>query len=77
MLAAGAGAPAVLNAANEVAVQAFLEHKIGFLDIAGIVETVMQELGAPPIPDLAAVLAVDEAARTVAATTVLAKAKAA
>ncbi len=77
VLAAGAGAPAVLNAANEVAVQAFLEHKIGFLDIAGIVEAVMQELGAPLIPDLAAVLAVDEAARTVAATTVLAKAKAA
>ena len=38
-LQAGHGAPAVLNAANEVAVAAFLERKIGFLDIAGIVES--------------------------------------
>ena len=33
-IAAGGGAPAVLNAANEVAVAAFLDCKIGFLDIA-------------------------------------------
>lgn len=65
-LAAGAGAPAVLNAANEVAVAAFLDRKIGFLDIAGIVETVMQKLGAPAVPDLDAVLAIDEAARAAA-----------
>ncbi|MDE2238977.1 MAG: 1-deoxy-D-xylulose-5-phosphate reductoisomerase [Rhodospirillales bacterium] len=75
-LAAGAGAPAVLNAANEVAVAAFLDRKIGFLDIAGTVEAVMQALGAPPVPDIAAVLAVDAAAR-IAATEALAKAKAA
>ena len=75
-LMAGAGAPAVLNAANEVAVAAFLDRKIGFLDIAGIVEMVMQELGAPPVPDLATVLAVDAAARA-AAVKALAKAKAA
>jgi 1-deoxy-D-xylulose-5-phosphate reductoisomerase len=75
-LMAGAGAPAVLNAANEVAVAAFLDRKIGFLDIAGIVEMVMQELGAPPLPDLATVLAVDAAARA-AAVKALAKAKAA
>ncbi len=66
-LAAGAGAPAVLNAANEVAVAAFLERKIGFLDIAGIVEAVMQKLGAPAVPDLEAVLTIDEAARAAAA----------
>lgn len=65
-LAAGAGAPAVLNAANEVAVAAFLNRKIGFLDIAGIVEAVMQKLGAPAVPDLDAVLAIDEAARAAA-----------
>ena len=75
-LAAGAGAPAVLNAANEVAVAAFLDRKIGFLDIAATVEVVMQELGAPPVPDIAAVLAIDTAARA-AATRALAKAKAA
>lgn len=66
VLLAGAGAPAVLNAANEVAVAAFLEGKIGFLDIAGIVERVMQKLGAPPVPDIASVLAVDESARLAA-----------
>ena len=65
-LAAGAGAPAVLNAANEIAVAAFLDRKIGFLDIAGIVEAVMQTLGAPAVPDLEAVLAIDEAARAAA-----------
>ncbi len=62
-LVAGAGAPAVLNAANEVAVAAFLARQIGFLDIAAIVESVLQQFGAPALPDLAAVLAVDHAAR--------------
>ncbi len=74
-LEAGAGAPAVLNAANEIAVAAFLDRKIGFLDIAGIVEQVLQQLGGPPVPDLAAVLALDAAAR--AAANGLATAKAA
>ncbi|OYV32754.1 MAG: 1-deoxy-D-xylulose-5-phosphate reductoisomerase [Rhodospirillales bacterium 20-64-7] len=62
-LEAGAGAPTVLNAANEVAVSAFLARQIGFLDIAGIVESVLAQLGAPAVPDLAAVLALDLAAR--------------
>lgn len=74
-LQAGAGAPAVMNAANEVAVAAFLDGKIGFLDIARIVETVMQALGAPAVPDLESVLALDEAAR--AASSSLAASKAA
>ncbi len=63
-LLAGAGAPAVLNAANEAAVAAFLARRIGFLDIAAIVEDVLDQLGAPEVPDLAAVLALDQAART-------------
>lgn len=37
----GGGATAVLNAANEVAVEAFLEHKLGFLDIARLVSDVI------------------------------------
>ncbi|OYY00620.1 MAG: 1-deoxy-D-xylulose-5-phosphate reductoisomerase [Acidocella sp. 35-58-6] len=74
VLAAGAGAPTVLNAANEIAVAAFLARKIGFLDIAAIVESVLQEFGTPPIPDLAAVLALDEAARTAASRLTTAKA---
>jgi 1-deoxy-D-xylulose-5-phosphate reductoisomerase len=65
-LVAGAGAPAVLNAANEVAVAAFLARQIGFLDIAAIVESVLQQFGAPAVPDLDAVLATDQAARAAA-----------
>ncbi len=63
-LAAGHGAPTVLNAANEVAVAAFLDRRIGFLDIAHIVEAVMTRLGAPVVDDLAAVLALDGQARS-------------
>jgi 1-deoxy-D-xylulose-5-phosphate reductoisomerase len=33
--------PAVLNAANEIAVQAFLDHRIGFLDIAATIRRTM------------------------------------
>ncbi|OYV35503.1 MAG: 1-deoxy-D-xylulose-5-phosphate reductoisomerase, partial [Acidocella sp. 20-61-6] len=65
-LVAGAGAPTVLNGANEIAVAAFLERRIGFLDIAGIVEAVLHQFGAPPVPDLNAVLALDAAARAAA-----------
>ena len=65
-LEAGAGAPTVLNAANEIAVAAFLARKIGFLDIVAIVETVLAQFGAPPASDLAAVLALDNAARDAA-----------
>jgi 1-deoxy-D-xylulose-5-phosphate reductoisomerase len=75
VLIAGAGAPTVLNAANEIAVAAFLAGKIGFLDIVAIVETVLAQFGAPTVADLAAVLALDEAAR--AAATRLSAAKAA
>ncbi|GAA5264960.1 1-deoxy-D-xylulose-5-phosphate reductoisomerase [Acidiphilium sp. MT5] len=67
VLIAGGGASCVLNAANEIAVAAFLERRLGFLDIARLVETVLDRLGAPPVPDLAAVLALDAEARRVAA----------
>ena len=43
-LAAGGSAPTTLNAANEVAVQAFLENRIGFLEIAEIVERTLESL---------------------------------
>jgi 1-deoxy-D-xylulose-5-phosphate reductoisomerase len=66
VLSAGHGAPTVLNAANEIAVAAYLAKQIGFLDIAAIVEAVLDQLGAPATPDLAAVLAVDQAARDAA-----------
>ena len=65
-LEAGAGAPTILSAANEIAVDAFLERKLGFLDIAAVVESVINELGAPPAPSLEAVLALDTSARKAA-----------
>jgi len=66
-LEAGGGASAIMSAANEVAVEAFLGRRIGFLDIAAIVERVMRALGAPPADTLEAVLALDAAARLAAA----------
>lgn len=59
----GQGATTILNAANEVAVGLFLGRKLGFLDIAVVVEEVLAALGSPAVPDLAAVLALDAAAR--------------
>ena len=62
-LRAGGGASAILNAANEIAVESFLQHKIGFLDIAGTVARVLDAMGAPPADTLDEVLALDDAAR--------------
>jgi 1-deoxy-D-xylulose-5-phosphate reductoisomerase len=45
-LTVGGGAPTALNAANEVAVAAFLAGKIGFLHIARVVESVLDEMTA-------------------------------
>lgn len=61
--AEGGAAPAILNAANEVAVAAFLAGKIGFLDVAMIVEDVLQRYSAPPPVSIEDVLAVDAQAR--------------
>ena len=71
-LIAGGGAPAILSAANEVAVEAFLARRIGFLDIAEISGRVLDMLGAPPADTLEAVLALDTAARRAANTCALA-----
>jgi 1-deoxy-D-xylulose-5-phosphate reductoisomerase len=65
-LVAGGGAPTVLNAANEVAVAAFLDRQIGFLDIAATVERTLDEMGAPDISRLDDVIAIDDEARRVA-----------
>ena len=44
-LAEGAGAPTALNAANEIAVEAFLGKRIGFSEMAWLVETVLEQAG--------------------------------
>lgn len=67
-LRAGGGTPAILNAANEVAVESFLQRKIGFLDIAETVERVLDALGTPDAATLEQVIALDEAARRAART---------
>lgn len=60
---AGGTAPAVLNAANEVAVSAFLQGRIGFLAIPTLVESTLAALPAAPAEDLPALLAADARAR--------------
>jgi 1-deoxy-D-xylulose-5-phosphate reductoisomerase len=62
-LQSGGCAPTVLNAANEVAVQAFLDGRIGFTDIARKVERVMEKSNFGLADNLDSVAAADGAAR--------------
>ncbi len=59
----GATMPAVLNAANETAVHAFLKRAIGFYDIPGVIREVMDCHSACAKPDLQAILKADAWAR--------------
>ncbi len=65
----GAAAPTILNAANEIAVEAFLGRRIGFLDIARVVETTLEQSpeANAPTDTLDGVLAADARARELAA----------
>lgn len=64
---AGGGAGAVLNAADEVALEAFVAGQIEFPAIARVVEETLQRMGAPAITTVADALACDRQAREVAA----------
>lgn len=59
----GGTAPAIMSAANEVAVQAFLDKRIGFLDIERIVGTVLSSIAHAPLTDLDVLREADDAAR--------------
>lgn len=59
----GQAATAIMNAANEVAVGAFLRRKIGFLDIVRVVEKIVERLPANPVATIHDVIAVDLLAR--------------
>src|SRR5205085_7651654 len=59
--------PAVYNAANEVAVQAFLERRIGFLDIASLVEDVLGRVDGTAARDLEELVEADRRARDLVA----------
>ena len=63
---AGGTAPAVLNAANEVAVQAFLDRRLNFTGIAAVIDKVLQNLDSSPAKALDDVLDADAAARRLA-----------
>ena len=63
VLTAGGARPAILNAANEIAVAAFLAGRIGFLDIALIVRKVLDRYDPPAPASLDDVFAIDAEAR--------------
>jgi 1-deoxy-D-xylulose-5-phosphate reductoisomerase len=65
-LRAGGGCPTILSAANEVAVEAFLRRRIGFLDIAATVAQVLDGMGNRTADTLEEVVALDQAARSAA-----------
>ncbi len=63
---AGGTAPCVLNAANEVAVHAFLGGRIAFTAIAEVIEATLDELGAVPLREFDVLFEADRRAREVA-----------
>jgi 1-deoxy-D-xylulose-5-phosphate reductoisomerase len=65
-LAAGGNAPAVLNAANEVAVEAFLGGNLGFTRIPGVIAQTLADVPWKEVASMEDVLAADGAAREVA-----------
>ncbi len=66
VLRRGGTAPAVLNAANEVAVEAFLQEKIRFTDIPRLIEAALEQVSIVDVQVLADVVGADEAARAAA-----------
>ena len=65
VLKAGGNAPVVFNAANEIAVEAFLQERIGFLNIPAIVSTALETCETGKIHNLEDVLQYDQMAREV------------
>jgi 1-deoxy-D-xylulose-5-phosphate reductoisomerase len=62
----GGLAPAILNAANEIAVAAFLQNNIGFTDIAQVVEQTLNQVEGGAAESIERILQVDQMARSVA-----------
>ncbi len=62
-LRAGGSAPCILNAANEIAVAAFISGQVGFLDIDAIVAATLARVASGPVGSLDEVVEVDAAAR--------------
>lgn len=62
-LEAGGTAPAILNAANEIAVEAFLAERIGFMDIPAIIESVLSASQIEQVVSIEQLVAIDAQAR--------------
>jgi 1-deoxy-D-xylulose-5-phosphate reductoisomerase len=73
-LRAGGAAPAVLNAANEIAVEAFLAGRLAFTGIAGVIADTLAALPAGQAHELAQVMEADARARELARMRILARA---
>ena len=71
-LAQGGTATVTLNAANEIAVEAFLQKRINFVQIAQVVETALEKIAIQPANNLETVLAVDAETRQLSQKTVAA-----
>ena len=65
-LETGGTAPAILNAANEIAVQAFLERRVRFTAIPAVVEWALERVAVSVVETLTTILAADAAARMAA-----------
>jgi 1-deoxy-D-xylulose-5-phosphate reductoisomerase len=65
-LEAGGAATAVLNAANEVAVQAFLDGRLGFVGIPRVISVALDRHATEPAGNLAELTDADRAARRTA-----------
>ncbi|PLX85655.1 MAG: 1-deoxy-D-xylulose-5-phosphate reductoisomerase [Desulfuromonas sp.] len=62
----GGTAPAIMNAANEVAVDAFLEGSIGFLQISRLIEAVLEQCSVSPVTSISQVIDADRVGRSTA-----------
>jgi 1-deoxy-D-xylulose-5-phosphate reductoisomerase len=62
-LRAGGNAAAIVNAANEVAVEAFIKEQIGFTDIPALIESVLENSKIMPVTDLEMLISSDLEAR--------------
>ncbi|HWJ50760.1 MAG TPA: 1-deoxy-D-xylulose-5-phosphate reductoisomerase, partial [Solirubrobacteraceae bacterium] len=69
---AGGTAPCVLNAANEIAVHAFLEGRLRFLEIPAVIEDALERLGSEPVRSFESLYEADRQARELAGETVAA-----
>jgi 1-deoxy-D-xylulose-5-phosphate reductoisomerase len=65
-LDAGGNVPCILNAANEVVVQAFLDHKIGFLKMPDIIEKTMEKVNFIKNPDIGDLIQTNYETRSIA-----------